>query len=41
MEQCKTIFKESGHRCEGILGHPSVCQDIDFPNYQCSRETYG
>ena len=38
IKQCQTIFKESGHRCEGIKDHTTVCQDFDYPDYSCSRE---
>lgn len=36
--RCTTIFKVSGHRCEGILGHTTVCEDFDWPKYESSRE---
>lgn len=38
MKQCNTIFKESGHRCGGIMNHGGCCQDFDYPDYNESRE---
>ncbi len=29
--QCPTVFKVTGHRCEGIYGHARYCEDIDYP----------
>ncbi len=30
--QCPTVFKITGHRCEGVYGHNGPCQDIGYPD---------
>jgi len=39
--QCYTVFKISGHRCEGIYGHSGQCQDIEYPHEKSLDLEYG